>query len=272
MSSFAAARRGLRIWLERSRVQNVLIVLIVLNAVVFGVETSPSAMAAIGPVLQLVDRLILAVFVIEIGLRLFAYGPRFFRDPWSVFDFAVVALALLPTTGSLSALRALRVLRVLRLIGLVPQFRMVVSALLGAVPGIAAIAGILALLLYVAAVIATKLFAATAPDHFGTLGQTLFTLFQIMTLEGWAEVARRLMDEHPGAWLFFVPFILVTTFTMLNLFIAIIVGAMDRERQRADPVSMRLDRLSKQIEGLEATLASASKAQPLATSGSTRPQ
>lgn len=270
MTSLAAARGRVRTWLERSQVQNVLIALIILNAIVFGIETSPSAMAEIGPVLRAADRLILAVFVVEIGLRLFAYGPRFFRDPWSVFDFAVVALALLPMTGSLSALRALRVLRVLRLISLVPQFRTVVSALLGAVPGIAAIAGILSLLLYVSAVIATKLFAASAPDLFGTLGQTLFTLFQIMTLEGWADVARRLMDDYPAAWLFFVPFILVTSFTMLNLFIAIIVGAMDRERQRADPVSERLDRLSRQIDRLEDRIASASKAQPLVASGHPR--
>lgn len=262
MSKPGGWRARLRGWLERDRVQNAFIALILVNAAVFGLETSSAVMAAAGPVLLALDRLILLIFVVEIGLRLVAWGPRFFRDAWNVFDFAIVAVALIPATGSLSALRALRVLRVLRLINLVPQFRTVVSALLGAIPGIGAIAAILSLLLYVSAVIAAKLFADIAPDLFGTLGRTLFTLFQIMTLEGWAEIARQVMDERPAAWLFFVPFILITTFTMLNLFIAIIVGAMDRESPKG-ATAEQIERLSRQLSELSATLKTAPRAPPL---------
>lgn len=254
-------RARLRGWLERPQVQNAFIGLILINAAIFGLETSSAVMAQVGPVLVALDRLILLIFVVEIGLRLVAWGPRFFRDAWNVFDFAVVAVALIPATGSLSALRALRVLRVLRLISLVPQFRAVVSALLGAIPGIGAIAAILSLLLYVSAVIATKLFADIAPSLFGNLGQTLFTLFQIMTLEGWAEIARQIMDKNPAAWLFFVPFILITTFTMLNLFIAIIVGAMDRERPQGASAE-QVEFLSRQIADLSAAMKAAPRAPP----------
>uniref|UniRef100_UPI0028C39FC7 ion transporter n=1 Tax=Accumulibacter sp. TaxID=2053492 RepID=UPI0028C39FC7 len=170
---------------------------------------------------------ILAVFVVEIALRLYVHRRGFWRDPWSVFDFIVVAIALLPATGQLAVLRALRVLRVLRLLTAVPSMRRVVGALLGAVPGLASIVLVLAIIYYVFAVIATNLFAADYPEWFGHLGRSVYTLFQIMTLESWSMgIARPVMENFPYAWAFFVPFILVATFTMLNLFIAIIVNAM----------------------------------------------
>jgi len=151
----------------------------------------------------------------------------FFRDPWNVFDFAVVTIALVPASGALSVLRALRVLRVLRLLTVVPSMRRVVGALLSAIPGLGSIAAVLALLFYVFAVIATKLFSAEFPDWFGSIGRSLYTLFQVMTLESWSMgIARPVMEKFPFAWAFFVPFILIATFTMLNLFIAVIVNAM----------------------------------------------
>ena len=219
-------RSRLALWLESAPVQRGIVLLILINAAIFGLETSPSVMTAVGPALLLADRVILAVFVAELSLRLLAFRWRFFRDPWSVFDLAVVLVALLPATGSLSALRALRVLRVLRLITVLPQLRAVVSGLLRAIPGLSSIAGLLCLVLYVAAVIATKLYGATSPELFGTLGASLLTLFQVMTLEGWADILRDVMGTHPTAWLFFISFMLVTTFTVLNLFIAVIVEGM----------------------------------------------
>lgn len=255
-----AWRARLRTLIDGRPVQRLVIGLILLNAAIFGLETSSSAMAALGPALVLADKAILALFVIEIVFRIVAHGRAFFRDSWSLFDLAVVSLGLLPATSSLTALRALRVLRVLRLLHFVPELRKVVAALLGAIPGLAAIVAVLVLLFYVAAVIATKLFAATAPQWFGNLGLSLFTLFQIMTLEGWADIVRDLMEPYPFAWLFFVPFILVTTFTMLNLFIAIIVGAIERERHRASPtesapasasdIGPRLDAIAREIAQL----------------------
>jgi voltage-gated sodium channel len=190
-------------------------------------------MAAAGPVLIAIDRTILAVFVVEIALRIAAHGWRFFRDPWSIFDFIVVAIALVPATGQFSVLRALRILRVLRLISAVPRMRRVVTALLSAIPGLGAIIALLSLIFYVSAVMATKLFGASFPDWFGTIGESLYSLFQIMTLESWSMgIVRPVLEVYSLAWLFFVPFILITTFTTLNLFIAVIVNAMQAEHDR----------------------------------------
>ncbi|MBU2479134.1 MAG: ion transporter, partial [Gammaproteobacteria bacterium] len=140
-----------------------------------------------------------------------------------------------------AVLRALRVLRVLRLLTMVPSMRRVVGALLTAIPGLGSIALVLMIIYYVAAVIATNLFAAAYPEWFGTLGHSLYTLFQIMTLESWSMgIARPVMENFPYAWAFFVPFILVATFTMLNLFIAIIVNAMQTysEQEHQDTVAV----------------------------------
>jgi voltage-gated sodium channel len=201
--------------------------LILINAVVLGLETSAAAMARFGDWLIAIDQAILAVFVVEIAARLLVHRGRFFRDPWSLFDFTVVVIALIPASGPLSVLRALRVLRVLRLLTVVPSLRRVVGALLAAVPGLSSIAAVLALIFYVFAVIATKIFGAAFPDWFGTLGASIYTLFQVMTLESWSMgISRPVMEQFPMAWLFFIPFILVATFTMLNLFIAVIVNAM----------------------------------------------
>ncbi len=220
-------RQRVRAWIEQPRVQNFIIVLILLNAALLGLETSAGAMAAAGGLIVGLDRAILAVFVVEIALRLYAHRAAFWRDPWSVFDFAVVAIALVPAIGPLAVLRALRVLRVLRLLTMVPSMRRVVGALLAAIPGLGSIVLVLLIIYYVFAVIATNLFATTYPEWFGDIGRSLYTLFQIMTLESWSMgIARPVMERFPYAWVFFVPFILVATFTMLNLFIAIIVNAM----------------------------------------------
>jgi voltage-gated sodium channel len=233
MSAVAVAGwRGKLIgWIESPPIQHFLISVIVLNAVVLGLETSPALMGRWGPALVAADRAMLAVFVIEIALRIFAHRLSFFRDPWSVFDFLVTAVALVPAAGPFSVLRALRVLRVLRLLTMVPSMRRVVGGLLSAIPGLASVVAIIGIIFYVSAVIATKLFADKFPDWFGSLGESAYTLFQVMTLESWSMgIARPVMDAYPYAWIFFVAFILVSTFTMLNLFIAIIVNAMQSQQ------------------------------------------
>ncbi|MDP2794008.1 MAG: ion transporter [Sulfurisoma sp.] len=230
----------LRSFIEHPRVQGAIIALILINAALLGLETWPAAMAAAGGLILGLDQVILGVFVVEIALRLYVHRQAFWRDPWSVFDFAVVAIALLPATGPLAVLRALRVLRVLRLLTMVPSMRRVVGALLAAIPGLGSIAMVLMIIFYVFAVIATKLFAAAYPEWFGHIGRSLYTLFQVMTLESWSMgIARPVMENFPYAWIFFVPFILVATFTMLNLFIAIIVNAMHtyNEREQAETVA-----------------------------------
>jgi voltage-gated sodium channel len=216
--------------LEAPRMQGALIALILINALVLGLETFPATKTHWGAVLHALDRAILAVFVVEIALRLAAHRLAFFRDPWSVFDFLVVGIALVPASGPFAVLR---VLRVMRLISLVPSMRRVAGGLIAAIPGLGAVIGIIAVILYVSAVIATKLFGERFPDWFGTLGESAFTLFQIMTLESWSMgIVRPVMETFPYAWIFFVSYILVSTFTMLNLFIAVVVNAMQAEHAR----------------------------------------
>jgi len=219
----------------RPSVQSAIMALIVLNAITLGLETSARAMAAFGEVLIALDRLFLWLFTLEIAARIYAFRGRFFRDPWGIFDLLVVGIAWLPATGPLAVLRALRVLRVLRLISMMPRLRIVVEAMLHAVPGIGAIALLMAILYYVAAVIATKLFGQTHPQFFGTIGESMYSLFQIMTLESWSMgIVRPVMEHSPQAWLFFIPFILIATFVMLNLFIGVIIESIQTLRKQRD--------------------------------------
>ena len=220
-------RAHARALVEQKGFQRLVIVLIVFNAITLGLETSARLMASYGDVLHVLDRATLAVFVAELLLRIYGYGWRFFTDPWSVFDLLVIGVALVPAAGPLSVLRALRILRALRLISAVPSMRRVVSGLLAAVPGMASVASLLALVIFVAGVMATKLFGAIAPVYFGDLGTTLFTLFQIMTGEAWPDIAREVMAAAPLAWIFFVIYILVSSFAVLNLFIAVVVSGME---------------------------------------------
>ena len=204
-----------------------IISVILINAVTLGLETSPTAVAAAGPLLYAIDNIALAIYCAEIASKLVVYRLSFFRDPWNVFDFIIVGIALLPSAEGLAVLRSLRILRVLRLISMVPEMRTVVQALLNAIPAMASVIALLALIFYVAAVMTTKLFGETFPEWFGTIGASLYTLFQVVTLESWSMgIVRPVMEVHPYAWVFFVPFILVVTFAVLNLFIAIIVNAM----------------------------------------------
>jgi voltage-gated sodium channel len=200
---------------------------IVINAITLGLETSPALVQATGGLLPVLDRLALLIFTAEMLLKLWVYRHRFFSSGWNNFDFIIVAIAWLPASGPLAVLRALRVLRVLRLISVVPQLRVVIGALLNSLPGMASIIAVLLLVFYVAAVMATSLFGAAFPQWFGGVGASMYTLFQIMTLESWSMgIVRPVMEVYPLAWVFFVPFVIITSFAVLNLFIALIVNSM----------------------------------------------
>lgn len=203
--------------------------LIVVNAIVLGLETDPDIYAAHGALLDGLDRFILGVFVLELSMRAFVHGRAILKDPWSLFDIFVVGVALVPATGHLSVLRSLRILRVLRLISAVPSMRRVVSGLLAALPGMGSVVALLLLVLYVASVMATQMFGAAFPETFGSLGASIFTLVQIMTMEGWADISGPVMEKFSYAWLFFLIYMIVTSFAVLNLFIGIIVDAMQSE-------------------------------------------
>ena len=226
------SRARLRSIVEAGWFQRFIIGVIIVNAIGLGLETIPSVEHAIRGFLSIVDSLALVIFFIEIAAKLLVYRLAYFKDPWNVFDFTIVGIALLPMSGGLSVMRALRILRAARIISVVPAMRRVVEALLHAVPSLGAVMALLAIIFYICAVMATKLFGADFDELFGSLARSLFTLFQIMTLENWADGAvRPIMKVYPYAWLFFIPFILMVTFAVLNLFIAIIVNAMERAAQ-----------------------------------------
>ncbi len=214
-------------FLETARVRNFIVAVIVFNAVILGMETSESMMAAAGGVILALDRLCLAIFVAELLLKLFAYGGRFFRSGWNIFDFVIVGVSLIPGNGGLSVLRALRILRVLRVISVVPSLRRVVEGFVTALPGMGSVFLLMGIVFYIGAVMATKLFGDAFPEWFGTLGRSGYSLFQIMTLESWSMgIVRPVMEIYPYAWAFFVPFIMVTTFAVVNLLVGLIVNSM----------------------------------------------
>ncbi len=225
-------RQALAAILTSRQWEQIIIGVIVVNSIVLGLETDAGIVALYGPILHALDVIILGIFVVEIALRIYTFGPRFFRDPWGLFDFVVVAIALIPAAGPFQVLRALRILRVLRLVSVMPALRRVVGGLIAALPGMSSILVLMAMLFYVASVMATNLFGTAFPDWFGHLGASLYTLFQVMTLESWSMgIVRPVMAEFPYAWLFFVPFILLSTYAVLNLFIGVIVSAMQGEAE-----------------------------------------
>ncbi|MHA6345016.1 ion transporter [Roseivivax sp. CAU 1761] len=250
-------RKSVAETLDRSGTRNFITGVILFNAVVLGLETSEAAMAAAGELIILLDALCLSIFVIEIALKIFARGTSFFRSGWNVFDFAIVAVALVPATQGLSVLRALRILRLLRIISVAPTLRRVVEGFVSALPGMASVFLLMALIFYIAAVMATKLFGDAFPDWFGSIPHSAYSLFQIMTLESWSMgIVRPVMETYPYAWMFFVPFILVTTFAVVNLVVGLIVNSMqDAHAQESnaatedyrDEVLRRLDAIERRM-------------------------
>ena len=254
---FATTRQILADWLDRPRIRQFIIGVIIFNAILLGLETSPEVMGAAGTIILTLDWICLAIFVIEIALKLVAHGSRFFRSGWNVFDFLIVGIALMPATHGLSVLRALRILRVLRVISAAPRLRRVVEGFVTALPGMGSVFLLMGIIFYIGAVMATKLFGASFPEWFGTLGASFYSLFQIMTLESWSMgIVRPVMDVYPYAWLFFVPFIMVTTFAVVNLLVGLIVNSMQdahAEESNAATDAYRdevLDRLRKIEERL----------------------
>lgn len=248
-------------WLDSALVRNVIIGVILFNALILGLETSSVIMQRAGAVILWLDHICLAIFVAELVLKLYAHGLRFFRSGWNIFDFVIVGIALIPAGQGLSVLRALRILRVLRVVSVAPRLRRVVEGFVTALPGMGSVFLLMAIIFYIGAVMATKLFSASFPEWFGDLGNSAYTLFQIMTLESWSMgIVRPVMDAYPFAWAFFVPFIMVTTFAVVNLLVGLIVNSMqdahsaednqktdayrDEVLKRLADIELRLSRLS----------------------------
>ncbi len=271
--SYPNRRKMIALLIEGKVATTLITILILVNAITLGLETDPEIASEFGSILAWCDRAILVVFSLEIALKFYAYRFAFFRSGWNIFDFSIVFIAWLPTSGAFTVLRTLRILRILRLISVVPQMRRVVSAIGYSIPGMVSVVGVLGLIFYVAAVLATKIFGAH-PDQnmqewFGTISASAYTLFQIMTLESWSMgVVRPTMDLFPWAWAFFLPFIIITSFAVLNFFIGIIVDSMqtaqklevealgiDEEGQltKRDLIELgnKIDKLANQLEKIK---------------------
>ncbi|MBC6442724.1 MAG: ion transporter [Rhodobacteraceae bacterium] len=261
MNAFQTLRGKVRTLVESAPVRNGVLATIALNAVVLGLDTSGTARSFFGDWIGAIDQVCLAIFVVELLLKLFAYGWRFFANAWNIFDFIVVGISLAPNEDGLSVLRALRVLRVLRLISFAPSLRRVIEGFLKALPGMASVIFLMAIIFYIGAVMATKLFGADFDEWFGTIGRSAYSLFQIMTLESWSMgIVRPVMEKYPYAWAFFVPFILMTTFAVVNLLVGLIVNSMQdahhTEENEAtdahrDALMARLDEISRRLAALE---------------------
>jgi len=229
---------------ESAGFRNFVLGLILFAALLVGLETNAALMARAGGLLQTLDRVVLALFVVELAVRIVACGRRpwrFLADPWNVFDFVIVAVCLLPVQAGFAAvLRLVRVLRVMRLITAVPKLQILVGALLKSIPSMAYVGLLLSVLFYIYAVLGVSLFGRTDPEHFGTLGAAALTLFQVVTLEGWADIMRAQFAAQSVLVTvgYFVSFILLGTMTVLNLLIGVIVSGMDEARQEMEDAEL----------------------------------
>ena len=254
-------RKNLYEWLNTSTVRYTILAIIIINAVILGIETSPNIMREYSSILTTLDNICLTIFVLELMLKLFSRGLKFFKDPWNLFDFFVIGVSLAPVSEGFSVLRALRILRVLRALSFAPRLRRTIEGFISALPGMSSVIILMAIIFYIGAVISTKLFADAFPIWFGSIGKSLYSLFQIMTLESWSMgIVRPVMEVYPHAWMFFVPFILITSFAVVNVLVGLIVNSMhDAHSEEAseatdayrDDVLNQLEKISERLNKLE---------------------
>ncbi len=261
-----AQKTKLQRFIDSNAFQGVVLGLIIINAVILGADTIPEVREGAGPWLMAVDRVIIYAFVIEIGLRIIAWRAAYFKNGWNIFDLLIVLVSVAAATSGLAALRAFRVLRVLRVITVIPRMRVVVSALLDSIPGIASVGVVLALIVYVFAVIAANLYGPKHPELFGDVFEAMYTLFQVMTLEGWPDIASQVAKTHSRSWIFFLTFVLIATFTMLNLFVAIVVRVVEEDSEPVvDEVMEGQAAIRKEIRALRDDIEELSKRLPPAS-------
>jgi voltage-gated sodium channel len=238
---------------DDSRFQHFILAVIILGAVVIGVETSPTLTARYGAIIGAIEMLIQTIFVVEIAIRLLAYWPRpalFFRSGWNVFDFLVVTTSLLPQAGAFAMVaRLARLLRITRVVSAFPELRLIIGTMIKSIPSMGHVIVLLSLLLYVYAVLGFHFFRESDPAHWGSLGAALLTLFQMLTLEGWVEIQAVVLETHRWAWVYFSSFVFVAVFVVVNLFIAVVINNLEsvKHEQQLDA-----DRHSAHRELLEA--------------------
>lgn len=241
--------------------QNAILALIVANAILIGLETSPALWARYGDLFTALNLVVQVVFAFELAVRLLAHAPRvhrFFLDGWNVFDFAIIACSLLPAAGPVASVaRLARLLRALRIVSALPELRLIVATMLRSIPSLANVVVLLGLILYVYAIVGVSLFQGTDPAHWGSLGRAVLTLFEILTLEGWVEIMDQSLPATPWAWVYYVSFVVLAVFVVVNLFIAIVINNLEsaKREQREDEAAGAesiVARLAAMREGLAA--------------------
>ena len=239
-----------------------IIAVILGNAVLLGLGTSPRVESDYGGLLDLGNQVALGIFIVEALLKMLALAPRpqrYFRDGWNVFDFLVIALALVPATGQFAMVsRLARLLRVVRLITTIRDLRLIVAALVRSIPSVGHVMMLMGIVVYIYAIMGYHLFHEHDPDNWRNLGISVLTLFNIITLEGWTEVMDTAMAVYPWAWVYFVSFVVMGTFVVINMFIAIIINNLDEakaERLRDLEAPVSRDELLRELRATQAALA-----------------
>ncbi|GJL51438.1 ion transporter [Candidatus Nitrospira salsa] len=214
--------------------ERLIIGLILVNGVILGMETSPDLVAQFGDFFHLANHFILGVFILEAALKMMAVAPqvsRYFKDGWNIFDFSVIVFSLIPATGEFAMIaRLARLLRVVRLISTIPELRLIVSTLVRSIPSMIHVMTLMGVIFYIYAITGFQLFHEHDPTHWRSLGISLLTLFRVVTLEDWTDVMYKAMELYPFAWMYFVSFVVLGTFVVVNLFIAVVINNLDEAK------------------------------------------
>ena len=237
-----------------------ILAVILFNSLLFGLQTSQEIIQRHGVALRCLDQICLWIFVVELCLKMLAYGTRFPRDPWNIFDFLIVAVSFAPDMGMFSSLRLFRVLRVFKLVSGMRHMRIIISAIMRSLPGVSWAGLLLLLVYYVYGIIGTNLFGSSFPAWFGDLGKSAYSLFQVMTLESWSMgIARPVIAKFPYAWVYFVTYILLSSFIVMNIVVGIVLNSISDSFKQEDGgdavpdanVLAELEKLKKQMDVVE---------------------
>jgi voltage-gated sodium channel len=241
------------------RFQAAVVAVIGFNALILGLETYDAVDEEIGGLLRVANGVCLGLFVVELAIRIAAYGSRpqrFFADGWNVFDFVVIGAAFVPgLRENATVLRLVRLLRVVRIIGVLPDVRILLRGMVRSLPPIASMGALAVLLIYLYGMVGWLLFGAEDPEQWGDLGQAMLSLFVMLTLEDWPSYLRAGMEIHPWSWIYFVSYVLVAGFLLINVLIGIVINAMESAR-REERAAMRAEQqeLAELVQALRDTV------------------
>ncbi len=232
--------------------KNTIVLIILINSIVLGLITSDAIYAKFGKILEFILSTCVAIFTVEILLRIIAKGWRFFLNGWNIFDFVLVSIALMPETGAAITFRVFRVMRALRMVSSFKKLRHIVSAILVSAPHVFWAAVLLMIIFYIFGIMGQNLFHEEFPQWFGTLGETVYTLFQVTTLESWSMgIARPVMKVFPWAWCYFVPFVMISSYIVLNVVVGVVVNATSDLSDDDDVADMKNKMKTKKVTNAE---------------------